>query len=190
MLEAREIPATSGQLYADVEGDIEEVDNKADSKNNGKAVSKDDYLMDMVSEYVYVPEEFLSQEYLNEAGKLVVKVKERENKRIRLLEAALLVRLKKFGEAVALYDKVARKLEGDRKKKRRKERFLGTSDELIKYREEVDVVGGFSVADLLLMARAYKSVGNQKMFERIKKAVIKKDPEKTKKSWKRFKISW
>ena len=29
MLEAREIPATSGQLYADVEGDIEEVDNKA-----------------------------------------------------------------------------------------------------------------------------------------------------------------
>ena len=29
MLEAREIPATSGQLYADVEGDIEELDNKA-----------------------------------------------------------------------------------------------------------------------------------------------------------------
>ena len=29
MLEAREIPATSGQLYADVEGDIEEIDNKA-----------------------------------------------------------------------------------------------------------------------------------------------------------------
>ena len=29
MLEAREIPATSGQFYADVEGDIEEVDNKA-----------------------------------------------------------------------------------------------------------------------------------------------------------------
>ena len=29
MLEAREIPATSGQLYADVEGDIEEVEDKA-----------------------------------------------------------------------------------------------------------------------------------------------------------------
>ncbi len=29
MLEAREIPATSGQLYADVEGDIEEVESKA-----------------------------------------------------------------------------------------------------------------------------------------------------------------
>lgn len=29
MLEAREIPATSGQLYADVEGDIEEIDGKA-----------------------------------------------------------------------------------------------------------------------------------------------------------------
>ncbi len=29
MLEAREIPATSGQLYADVEGDIEEVEGKA-----------------------------------------------------------------------------------------------------------------------------------------------------------------
>ena len=29
MLEARQIPATSGQLYADVEGDIEEIDNKA-----------------------------------------------------------------------------------------------------------------------------------------------------------------
>ena len=28
MLEARQIPATSGQLYADVEGDIEEVDDK------------------------------------------------------------------------------------------------------------------------------------------------------------------
>ncbi|MEC4672395.1 MAG: OsmC family protein [Nitrospirota bacterium] len=28
MLEARDIPATSGQLYADVEGDIEEVDGK------------------------------------------------------------------------------------------------------------------------------------------------------------------
>jgi len=29
VLEAREIPATSGQLYADVEGDIEEVESKA-----------------------------------------------------------------------------------------------------------------------------------------------------------------
>ncbi len=29
MLEAREIPATSGQLFADVEGDIEEVEGKA-----------------------------------------------------------------------------------------------------------------------------------------------------------------
>jgi uncharacterized OsmC-like protein len=29
VLEARQIPVTSGQLYADVEGDIEEVDNKA-----------------------------------------------------------------------------------------------------------------------------------------------------------------
>ncbi len=29
MLEAREISATSGQLYADVEGDIEEVEDKA-----------------------------------------------------------------------------------------------------------------------------------------------------------------
>jgi uncharacterized OsmC-like protein len=29
VLEAREIPVTSGQLYADVEGDIEELDSKA-----------------------------------------------------------------------------------------------------------------------------------------------------------------
>lgn len=29
MLEARQIPATSGQLYSEVEGDIEDIDGKA-----------------------------------------------------------------------------------------------------------------------------------------------------------------